>query len=395
MKTTSYKCSPCSGSTTGRPSQALPLAIQLSKAQQLHEKISTSYRPWLAAAPPSYTDDGFFMDSVPIAITSRCGQNQKIGSLTRGEQYNQEIFSWNRRCDFSQVKHVSFALASHVSYVVCCLLPYLNVVRINTRVCSRVSIADSIQARPNNLIHEKSNGNVWSGIHKDHREKLSLEDLEELSEDARIFTEKGLEIPRVYHRFDGGEAQRKPCGVLVDLSSLHALFQPDDRLLYPRAGPLPKNVFPYPQAGLVTAGHLQADTLISDFYPRLEAINLDILTNGEEHPQEELLMDDPKWPVYGVSCQMYNAVMHHTRGIGSQHHDVVRGTVSGALGGQCTDETAFTKQAIDLSRACSAQMPHEAYKVKASNEAVCKDLRMENVYWVDFDRIAPENRTGR
>ena len=266
---------------------------------------------------------------------------------------------------------------------------------INADVRSRVSIADKIEARPNNLIYAKSKGNVWSGLDKDHREKLSLEDLEELSEDARIFTEKGLEIPRVYHRFDGGEAQRKPCGVLIDLSSLHALFQPDDRLLYSRAGPLPKNVFPYPQAGLVTAGHLQADALISDFYPRLEAINLDILTNGEEDPQEELLMEDPKWPVYGVSCQVYNAVMHHTRGIGSQHHDVVRGTVSGALGGQCTDETAFTKQAMDLRHACSAQMPHEAYKVKASNEAVCKDLRVENVYWVDFDQIAPENRTGR
>jgi hypothetical protein len=335
------------------------------------------------------------MDSVPIAVTSRCGQNQKICSTVRGDQYDQDILSWNRRCDFSQVKHVSFAIASHVSYVVCCLLAYLEAVLISTGVCSSVAIADRVEVRPNDQIDAKTKGNVWNGLDKDRRQKLSLEDLNELPQDTRIFTEKGVEIPRHYHFFDGGEAQRKPCGVLVNLSNLHTLFQPDDRLLYARAGPCPKNYFPYPQAGLVTAGHLQADALISDFYPLLEAINLDILKNGEEDPQEELLVEAPKWPVYGVSCQMYNAVMHHTRGIGSQHHDVVRGTVSGALGGQCTPEAASTKQATDLRHACRVQMPHEAYKVKASNDAVCKDLRLENVYWVDFDQIAAENRTGR
>lgn len=313
----------------------------------------------------------------------------------KGEQYRQEILSWNRRCDFSRVKYVSFALASHVSYVVFCLLSHVDAALITTGVYSRVAIADQVEPRPNRLIIQKSNGNVWNGLDKDHRERLSAEDLDELTEDARIFTEKGVEIPRFYHRFNGGEAQRKPCGVLVDLNNLHTFFQPDERLLYARAGPRPKNLRPYPQAGLVTAGHLQADVLISDFYLRLEAINLDILKNGEEDPQEELLTEALKWPVYGVSCQMYNAVMHHTRGIGSQHHDVARGTVSGALGGMCTTEAAPTKQAMDLRRACWAQMPHEAYKVKASNDAVCKDLRLENVYWVDFDQIPEENRTGR
>ena len=118
VKTTSYKCAACSSSTAGHPSPASPLLIQLSKAQELHEQILTSYGPWLAAAPLSYTDDSFFIDSVPIAVTSRCRQNQKICSTTQGEQYDQEIFSWNQCCDFSQVKHISFAVASHISYVV-------------------------------------------------------------------------------------------------------------------------------------------------------------------------------------------------------------------------------------------------------------------------------------
>ena len=189
--------------------------------------------------------------------------------------------------------------------------------------------------------------------------------------------------------------QRKPCGVLVDLSNLHTLFQPDDWLLYARAGPHPQNIFPYPQAGLVTAGHLQADALISDFYLLLEAINLEVLKNGKNDPQEDLLAEAPKWPIYSISYQMYNTVMHHTRGLGSQHHDMIQGTVSGVLGGLCMDEASSTRQAKDLLHACRVQMPHEAYKVKASNDPVCKDLRLKNVYWVDFDQIAAENRTGR
>ena len=266
---------------------------------------------------------------------------------------------------------------------------------IYTGVCSSVAIADRVEVRPNNQAYAKTKGNVWNGLDKDLRQKLSLEDLDELPQDTRIFTEKGVEIPHHYHFFDGGEAQRKPCGVLVDLSNLHTLFQPDDWLLYARAGPHPKNIFPYPQAGLVTAGHLQADALISDFYPLLEAINLEVLKNGEDDPQEDLLAEAPKWPIYGVSCQMYNAVMHHTRGLGSQHHDMIRGTVSGALGGLCTDEASSMRQAKDLLHACRVQMPHEAYKVKVSNDAVCKDLQLENVYWVDFDQIVADNRTGR
>ena len=59
------------------------------------------------------------------------------------------------------------------------------------------------------------------------------------------------------------------------------------------------------------------------------------------------------------------------------------------------DEASSTRQAKDLLHACRVQMPHEAYKVKVSNDAVCKDLQLENVYWVDFDQIVADNRTGR
>ena len=78
---------------------------------------------------------------------------------------------------------------------------------IYTGICSSVAIADRVEVRPNNQAYAKTKGNVWNRLDKDLRQKLSLEDLDELPQDTRIFMEKGVEIPRHYHFFDGGEAQ--------------------------------------------------------------------------------------------------------------------------------------------------------------------------------------------
>jgi len=96
-----------------------PLNITVSEARQLHNQIVNDYRPWIAEAPPSYTEGGFFTDSVPLAIISCCGQNQQIFSESRKPEtqqlYDEEVEAWNRRHDFSQVKYVSLAIASHMS----------------------------------------------------------------------------------------------------------------------------------------------------------------------------------------------------------------------------------------------------------------------------------------
>jgi hypothetical protein len=224
---------------------------------------------------------------------------------------------------------------------------------------------------------------------------VSHQDLETLDADARIFSDEGVEISRCLHWYQ--DKQRNPCGALVDFRHLYTLFEGDANLDYARAGPsaTESSYFAYPQAGLMTAGHLQAKSLVSEFYPLLERINTRVLGIQGEGSDDELLVEAPKWPVYGVSCQIYNAVMHHTRGIGSQHHEVARGEVSGALGGQCVPKTALSKKASDLLKGCRYMLPHEAYKIKASNPEVSKDLRVENVYWVDLDQFQEENRNGR
>jgi len=90
-----------------------PLQIKVSEIQQLHRKIIDGYKSWIVEALLSYTEDGFFTDSVPIAIMSCCGQNEEIFCPTELEGYQVELASWSWLCDFSQIKHISLAIASH------------------------------------------------------------------------------------------------------------------------------------------------------------------------------------------------------------------------------------------------------------------------------------------
>jgi hypothetical protein len=91
------------------------IVITVSSARRLDEQIIQSYKPWLQSAPASYTKDHFFTDSFPITITSRCGQNQQIFCATDGLEYDEEDASWSRLCNFSQIKYLSTAIASHAS----------------------------------------------------------------------------------------------------------------------------------------------------------------------------------------------------------------------------------------------------------------------------------------
>jgi hypothetical protein len=264
---------------------------------------------------------------------------------------------------------------------------------MNMDISSSVAITDQLIPRPTDKILLKHGDNIWDGISPNDRQRVSEDDLDELDDEEHIFTDKGLEILCYYPIFTDG--RRIPYGVLVDFQNLNGLFQPDIHLTHGRAGPSTSRYSAYPQAGLVTAGYIQATSLISEFYPLLESINIDILNAGAEDFDEDPFVKPGRWLVYGISCQIYNAVMHHTRGRGSQHHKVARGLVSGVLGGLCIPETASSVKAENLHRTCTAQLPHKSFKIKASNSEVCKDLRLENVYWVDLDQIPEEQRNGR
>lgn len=75
----------------------------------LDEALRTRYNCWVQRAPEAYTADKFFQDRVPIIVTSSYGQNQPIGLNPREEREN-----WRRDRDFSRVRFMTIALATHL-----------------------------------------------------------------------------------------------------------------------------------------------------------------------------------------------------------------------------------------------------------------------------------------
>ena len=209
----------------------------------------------------------------------------------------------------------------------------------------------------------------------------TYEDFDTLYKDAQVFTANRYEIIHHAPIFYG---KQQPYRVLVDFKNLCILFELDTCLHHARAGPSSPCYYAYPQAGLVTARHLQANSLVTNFYPLIEEINKKVLgchyMGDLEGLKKELYLEAPNWLIYGISCQIYNTVMHHTRGIGSQHHEMTRGTVSAVLDSGCIHKTAEIKKAKRLCFATAHRLPHKDYELKASNPAISKDLWLENIY---------------
>jgi hypothetical protein len=63
-------------------------------------------------APATYHQDGWFENRNPIAVTSRYGQNQPIGLQTHRE--GEELYSWETMRQWSKIKYVTVALATHL-----------------------------------------------------------------------------------------------------------------------------------------------------------------------------------------------------------------------------------------------------------------------------------------
>lgn len=87
------------------------LNLNLQTLQSLDKEICSQYDAWVTEAPEAYA--GFFQDRAPIIITSSYGQNQQLGHLPHHEEDN-----WTRYRDFSKVRFMTVALATHLWYEV-------------------------------------------------------------------------------------------------------------------------------------------------------------------------------------------------------------------------------------------------------------------------------------
>lgn len=251
------------------------------------------------------------------------------------------------------------------------------------------------------MIGNNENEVLYDNYDRHNREAITRQQLEELPIlDAtgavrRVFDINGYEVPRRIPRF---LRHTLPLGGLVDFSRVHEMFcaPPDDNEEAEEHRP-PSSFHVYPQAGLVSCGHVVANGLLYPFYSLLESINRDLT----EAPDNDIMPIVPEWvprnqPVIApVSCQMYNSVMHNTRGHSSQHHGVVLGNVTAALAGHWASSTPLAAKASRIQRMCDTKLPHEEYIRKITDRPLSRDLRVENVYAISMSSIHPAKCTGK
>jgi hypothetical protein len=210
-----------------------------------------------------------------------------------------------------------------------------------------------------------------------------------------LYTNTGYQIERRLAAYSEGE---QPHGVLMNLRHLNMLFDEDGMEedfedLDDDMEPSAVKYYVYPQAGLVTAGHFQANGLMTNFQKRVNILNSSIRDELDAEQIDEEASQ--RVPIRGIGCQGYNAVMHCTRGLGSQHHDAQKGYVTGALSGAWANNDATMETiARRMQQQCAHQLPHETYDRKIANEDIDRDLRLENVYAIDVLALPEAGRNG-
>jgi hypothetical protein len=84
--------------------------------KRLDRMIIRSYEAWVEAAPDDYKSDLFLQSRIPVAVTSRFGQNQEFASSV--DLWAEELDNWARDRDYGRIKYMTIALATHIRYEV-------------------------------------------------------------------------------------------------------------------------------------------------------------------------------------------------------------------------------------------------------------------------------------
>ena len=85
--------------------------LTLRQLKALDDTIRREFDRWIRRAPESYKDH-FLSTRYPVAITSLYGQNQP--RALDGEEEEEEFGNWTRNRDFSRIKYLNIALATHL-----------------------------------------------------------------------------------------------------------------------------------------------------------------------------------------------------------------------------------------------------------------------------------------
>jgi hypothetical protein len=81
----------------------------------LNRIFKNSWEEWVENAPDEWKDDDWITTRVPISVAMRYGQNQPVEISGRGVDDARRAWETDRQ--FGRLRYMSFAIASHLSYV--------------------------------------------------------------------------------------------------------------------------------------------------------------------------------------------------------------------------------------------------------------------------------------
>jgi len=95
------------------------IRLDLRNLRLLNWLMKTQYAGWVSNAPREWRKDGFLVERVPVVVTSRYGHNQQMEDSS--ENMDEEADNWFRDRDWTTVRFLTVAVASHLWSVTTCM----------------------------------------------------------------------------------------------------------------------------------------------------------------------------------------------------------------------------------------------------------------------------------
>jgi hypothetical protein len=375
------------------------IKLNFEDLKHLDSLIVKCYDKWVEEAPDGWKVDGFLRDRSPIMVTSQFGQNSSI--TARGNE-SHEANAWQLERDYSKMAFLTIALATQIKYA---LLPrpFLPLTLPSSR-CTEIKGWKTVST--NDIIRENKGG-LYDSAKPELCRSVRLRDHPLLDDDRKeisIYNAAGRRIPR---RCPEVDANSPPCGVLVDLTNVHALFDPHQNFDHEEPwttssdleDPPPVRVDAYPLAFLGSVENIQANGIPSCFYPELTKINKSVRkrhADGSFSPEDRSLSEDedatyandsyPKPSLQAVKpicAQFYNYATHRmaTR---AGRLDSQQGTVTAAISGAFANSSKHRSTALRKQSYCEQSLPSQRFHDKISLERCPTSCRAEFVYSIDI-----------
>ncbi|KAG2335563.1 hypothetical protein BDR05DRAFT_1006676 [Suillus weaverae] len=368
------------------------IVLRLQDVLLLDRIVQIQWDDFVANAPGSWLMDGWLQQHIPISVACRYGQNQPIASTDR-HALRVEARNWNHERDYTNIRYLSMAIATHISCMV---------------------VSDWVEIPVDDIlsIHEV----VYNSPDSDVRRPVDLRSLPlrepETDKEINVYDEEGRRIPRFHgrSRVDGPK-----CGLLVDLETIPQLFSsyvPHDEHLDLDVDMLDfdeehgAKIKVYPQAFLRKFGHLQSDSILPHFKTFIKKVQANI-TRGRRRPNrmddgdDNDDVDDDVGVINGnlippaiiaTGCQFYNEVSHRVRP-NAGLHEVQQGRITSALSGAYARGTGKRVHSAIMHN-CRLTLPHHRYNNSIKLDNVPRDLRLENIYILQLESMDPAKRNG-